>query len=596
MSLPSPRGRDDPPEAHRRPRGARTYVVGSRQDRPNLPDAAARSAREGSRRPRTTTSAGSANRWPAMPDDRCEVVLYTPSTTRRSGRSGSTAREGGRSLGGAHAPRSGRGPTSTTCSSSRTAAPTVGATIAHPHGQIYAFEFVPELPLRELERGTRLDEPGDRLVAEAPGWCAWVPEAPIFPYAVRLAPDAPVPDLPSLDGAGRNGARGAARRRPGALRPAVRRPDAVHALDPPAPVRRPRLAGGPAARRDRDAVARARRAALRRRRRAGLRRLLQPGRARGRCAVAPRSRERARRHSSRCSSSAAGGVGDCPSCEPQPAAAAGDARRAAPRASAAPRRPWEFRLARAARGGRRARSPGARLGHGRGAGPLDDAGLRQAALHERRHAVRRSTAARSRAEPDRHLPAHVLGPARVEARRVVLGFGGAEGALYVLVNGKPVGIAKDARTPAEFDITRGRPPRRAERARRRRRPLVRRELRRGPGPVVARRAARARSASCRRPCATSSARAGPTGGLTVLADGEGDARLLDARGRDSREGRRGRRSRRRCARPRLWSAEDPALYTLELDARTARRSRLSVGFRTVEIRDRPAARQRRGRC
>ena len=38
-------------------------------------------------------------------------------------------------------------------------------------------------------------------------------------------------------------------------------------------------------------------------------------------------------------------------------------------------------------------------------------------------------------------------------RRIVLGFGGAEGALYVLVNGKPVGISKDSRTPAEFDVT-----------------------------------------------------------------------------------------------------------------------------------------------
>ncbi len=38
-------------------------------------------------------------------------------------------------------------------------------------------------------------------------------------------------------------------------------------------------------------------------------------------------------------------------------------------------------------------------------------------------------------------------------RRIVLGFGGAEGALYVLVNGAPVGISKDSRTPAEFDVT-----------------------------------------------------------------------------------------------------------------------------------------------
>jgi beta-galactosidase len=40
-----------------------------------------------------------------------------------------------------------------------------------------------------------------------------------------------------------------------------------------------------------------------------------------------------------------------------------------------------------------------------------------------------------------------------ERRRVVLHFAGCEGALFVYVNGYPVGISKDARTPAEFDIT-----------------------------------------------------------------------------------------------------------------------------------------------
>ena len=38
-------------------------------------------------------------------------------------------------------------------------------------------------------------------------------------------------------------------------------------------------------------------------------------------------------------------------------------------------------------------------------------------------------------------------------RRIVLHFGGCEGALYVFVNGSPVGMSKDSRTPAEFDIT-----------------------------------------------------------------------------------------------------------------------------------------------
>ncbi len=38
-------------------------------------------------------------------------------------------------------------------------------------------------------------------------------------------------------------------------------------------------------------------------------------------------------------------------------------------------------------------------------------------------------------------------------RRVVLHSGGCEGALYIYLNGQPVGISKDSRTPAEFDIT-----------------------------------------------------------------------------------------------------------------------------------------------
>jgi beta-galactosidase len=44
-------------------------------------------------------------------------------------------------------------------------------------------------------------------------------------------------------------------------------------------------------------------------------------------------------------------------------------------------------------------------------------------------------------------------PESWKGRRVVLHFGGCEGALYVYVNGQPVGLSKDARTPAEFDVT-----------------------------------------------------------------------------------------------------------------------------------------------
>ena len=44
-------------------------------------------------------------------------------------------------------------------------------------------------------------------------------------------------------------------------------------------------------------------------------------------------------------------------------------------------------------------------------------------------------------------------PETFEGRRVVLHFGGAESVLYVWWNGQPVGMSKDSRLPAEFDVT-----------------------------------------------------------------------------------------------------------------------------------------------
>ena len=82
--------------------------------------------------------------------------------------------------------------------------PEVGATIAHPHGQIYAYDHVPSRPGRLLEAGWRpdLDAP-DRLVAEHGGWVATVPYAATYPIALSLAPRVQVPDIAALDTASR---------------------------------------------------------------------------------------------------------------------------------------------------------------------------------------------------------------------------------------------------------------------------------------------------------------------------------------------------------------------------------------------------------
>ncbi len=178
--------------------GAATYIVRKRQKRPNLPSSGCPFCVGGLEAPEPYDVRWFKNRWPALPDGLAEVVLYTSdhdATFWGLGRAGArrvidlwadrTLALGGRDDVDYVLIFENRGPE-------------VGATIAHPHGQIYAFDHVPALPAAELAHGS-LDEPGDRLVAECGAWRAWVPVAPSFPYALRLAAADPVPDLPSLD-------------------------------------------------------------------------------------------------------------------------------------------------------------------------------------------------------------------------------------------------------------------------------------------------------------------------------------------------------------------------------------------------------------
>jgi len=188
--------------------GAQTYIVASRQTRPNLPEATCPFCPGGLEAPEQYDVRWVPNRWPAMPDGRCEVILYTPDHDATFWSLG-VGRV--RKVVDLWAERSellgGREDISYVLVFENRGAE-VGATITHPHGQIYAFDFVPEAPLRELEHGTPFDDPGERLVATSDGWRAWVPVAPVFPFALLLVPDEQVPDLPTLSDAGRRGLAG----------------------------------------------------------------------------------------------------------------------------------------------------------------------------------------------------------------------------------------------------------------------------------------------------------------------------------------------------------------------------------------------------
>ncbi len=193
-------------------------------------------------------------------------------------------------------------------------------------------------------------------------------------------------------------------------------------------------------------------------------------------------------------------------------------------------------------------------------------------------------------------------------RRVVLHFGGVEGVLHVLVNGRPVGLAKDARTPAEFDVTDLVDPAGSNQ-------VLAAVVRWSDASFVEDQDQWWHAGISREVLLYST---GKTHIADLFARGELDddyrdgtlavdagvagpdadvssveARLLDPRGRTVLAapldpGAAGHTLRLPVSAPRRWSAEDPALYTLVVSLRSPGNSEsvaCRVGFRRVEVRD-----------
>lgn len=96
----------------------------------------------------------------------------------------------------------------------------IGVTLHHPHGQIYAYPFLPPRTAtllarahehRERTGGSLLRDvldaerrAGERVVLSGEHWTAYVPAAARWPVEVHLAPNRDVPDLPALDDAERD--------------------------------------------------------------------------------------------------------------------------------------------------------------------------------------------------------------------------------------------------------------------------------------------------------------------------------------------------------------------------------------------------------
>src|SRR5262249_5450566 len=90
----------------------------------------------------------------------------------------------------------------------------VGVTLHHPHGQIYAYPFVPPVAERELEEQRKhLEETGHglleeliggelkyglRILYDGPEAVAFVPVCARYAYEVWIAPRRPAPSLADL--------------------------------------------------------------------------------------------------------------------------------------------------------------------------------------------------------------------------------------------------------------------------------------------------------------------------------------------------------------------------------------------------------------
>jgi UDPglucose--hexose-1-phosphate uridylyltransferase len=188
--------------------GVQVQVTGSRQLRPNRPTTRCPFCVGGTEAPEPYQVRAFTNRWPSFPDDRCEVVLYAPDHDDRLPH---LADDHVRLVVDLWAERTGalgsRDDLSYVLIFENNGAE-VGATIAHPHGQIYAYPDVPALPATELDRlgggYALLEDRPELTVIERDGWRAWVPSAPIYPFGLRVAPLDQLPDLPSLDDAQRD--------------------------------------------------------------------------------------------------------------------------------------------------------------------------------------------------------------------------------------------------------------------------------------------------------------------------------------------------------------------------------------------------------
>lgn len=180
--------------------GTVVHVVADRQNRPNLPIAGCPFCVGGLEATEQYSVRSFPNRWPALEEGYCEVVLYSP---HHEATFGTLTTDEALSVVNLWAQRTQalrEKPNGEYVIVFENRGAEIGATISHPHGQIYAFDHVPPRPARMIAAGWEPDvASAELLILEVDGWRVFSEYAAVYPVSIRIAPIHRIADLADMN-------------------------------------------------------------------------------------------------------------------------------------------------------------------------------------------------------------------------------------------------------------------------------------------------------------------------------------------------------------------------------------------------------------
>jgi UDPglucose--hexose-1-phosphate uridylyltransferase len=180
--------------------GTVVHVVADRQNRPNLPIAGCPFCVGGLEAPEQYSVRSFPNRWPALEEGYCEVVLYSPNHEATFGTLTTDEALSVVNLWAQRTQALRELPNGEYVIVFENRGAEIGATISHPHGQIYAFDHVPPRPARMIAAGWEpVVASAEHVILEVDGWRVFSDYAAVYPVSIRIAPIHRIADLADMN-------------------------------------------------------------------------------------------------------------------------------------------------------------------------------------------------------------------------------------------------------------------------------------------------------------------------------------------------------------------------------------------------------------